>query len=212
MRIRIAGSSSNPPDWVALPDILGAVSHSTQGDEVEKNLHEALGRSQRLGFLGDWPIPEVVEHARVFVAALDGVTGAVIDLGAGGGVPGLVVATDRPDLQLTLLDRRTKRTDFLAQMVRRLDLDGHTKVLAADVDDAIQAGHVGFDAAIARGFGPPEFTLRSAVACVRPGGVIVISEPPSGDRWDPELLRELDVVRTPSDDRVVRFVVGPRAE
>ena len=183
------------------------MSDATQGAEVEKNLHEALGRSQRLGFLGARPIVEVIEHARSFVAALDGVTGAVIDLGAGGGVPGLVVATDRPDLQLTLLDRRTKRTDFLAQMIRRLELSAHTIVLAADVDAAIRLGHVGFDAAIARGFGPPEFTLRSAVRCVRPGGVIVISEPPTGDRWDPVLLDELHLVRTPADDRVVRFVV-----
>ena len=184
------------------------MSDQTRGDEVEKNLHEALGRSQRLGFLGGRPIVEVIEHARSFVAALSGVTGSVIDLGAGGGVPGLVVAVDRPDLQLTLLDRRTKRTDFLAQMIRRLDLTAHTHVLAADVDDAIRSGHVGFDAAIARGFGPPELTLRSAVRCVRAGGVIVISEPPSGDRWEPELLKELNLARTPSDDRVVRFVVG----
>jgi 16S rRNA (guanine527-N7)-methyltransferase len=124
-------------------------------------------------------------------------------------VPGLVVAVDRPDLQLTLLDRRTKRTDFLAQMIRRLGLTAHTTVLAVDVEDAIRLGHVGFDAAIARGFGPPEFTLRAAVGCVRAGGVIVISEPPSGDRWDSELLSELHLVRTPSDTRVVRFVVGP---
>jgi 16S rRNA (guanine527-N7)-methyltransferase len=207
VKIRIAGSSSNRPDWSDIADILGAVSDQTRGTEVEKNLHEALGRSQRLGFLGDWPVAEVIDHARSFVTALDGVTGSVIDLGAGGGVPGLVVATDRPDLQLTLLDRRTKRTDFLAQMIRRLGLSAHTNVLAADVDDAIRLGHVGFDAAIARGFGPPEFTLRSAVRCVRAGGVIVISEPPSGDRWDPELLSELHVVRTLSDNRVVRFVV-----
>ena len=171
-------------------------------------MHEALGRSQRLGFLGDRPIPEVIEHARSFVTALDDVTGAVIDLGAGGGVPGLIVGIDRPDLQLTLLDRRTKRTDFLAQMVRRLGLGNRVTVLAADVDDAIRNGIVGFDAAIARGFGPPEFTLRSAVRCVRPGGVIVISEPPSGDRWDPALLEELHLVRSPSDERVVRFILS----
>ncbi len=172
-------------------------------------MHEALGRSQRLGFLGDRPIVEVIEHARSFVTALDGVTGSVIDLGAGGGVPGLVVAIDRPDVRLTLLDRRTKRTDFLAQMIRRLDLSDHVSVLALDVDDAIRLGHVGFDAAVARGFGPPEFTLRSAVRCVRPGGVIVISEPPSGDRWEPQLVQELGLTRTESDERVVRFVLDP---
>ena len=78
---------------------------------------DVLAESQRLGFLGGRPIDEVVEHARSFVDALDGVTGTVIDIGAGGGVPGLVVAHDRPDLRLTMVDRRAKRTDFLQRMV-----------------------------------------------------------------------------------------------
>ena len=41
----------------------------------------------------------------------------VLDLGAGGGVPGLVIAHDLPDLHVTLLDRRAKRTDFLERVV-----------------------------------------------------------------------------------------------
>ena len=182
------------------------MSEQTPGAEVEEELHEALGRSQRLGFLGHRAIPEVVEHARSFVRALEGVSGSVIDLGSGGGIPGLVLAVDRPDLRITLLDRRTKRTDFLSQMTRRLRLTDRVSVVAADVDDAIRAGHVDFDAAVARGFGPPEFTLRSAVRCIRPGGVIVISEPPTGDRWDQGLLDELELERTPSNEQVVRFV------
>ncbi len=215
MRTRIAGSSSNPPEQRSRPDILDAVSNQTPGTEVEEELHEALGRSQRLGFLGDRAIPEVIEHARSFVRALENVSGSVIDLGSGGGVPGLVLAVDRPDLRITLLDRRTKRTDFLSQMVRRMRLADRVSVVAADVDDAIRSGHVDFDAAVARGFGPPEFTLRSAVRCLRPGGVVVISEPPSGDRWDQDLLDELGLQRTPSDSQVVRFMrdlvdpVGP---
>ena len=186
------------------------MSEQTPGVEVEEELHEALGRSQRLGFLGDRAIPEVIEHARSFVRALEEVSGSVIDLGSGGGVPGLVLAVDRPDLRITLLDRRTKRTDFLSQMTRRLHVADRVTVVAADIDDAVRAGHVDFDAAVARGFGPPEFTLRSAVRCVRPGGVVVISEPPTGDRWDRGLLEELGLERTASDTRVVRFVLtGP---
>jgi len=173
-------------------------------DQVEQELHEALGTSQRLGFLGDRPIVEVIEHARAFVLGLEGVAGSVIDLGAGGGVPGLVLAVDRPDLSITLLDRRTKRTDFLSRIVRRMRLD-HVTVVAADVDDAIRQGHVGFDAVVARGFGPPDFTLRTAARCLGKTGVIVISEPPTGDRWDVELVSSLGLVRSPSDARVVRF-------
>ena len=56
--------------------------------ETSRALHEALGDSQRLGLLGARPVVDVIEHARGFVTALDGVDGEVVDLGAGGGVPG----------------------------------------------------------------------------------------------------------------------------
>lgn len=162
--------------------------------------------SQRLGFLGARPIDEVVEHAGAFVHALESVSGRVVDLGSGGGVPGLVIAVARPDLRLTLVDRRTKRTDFLRRMVRRLQLDGRVTVISADIDELPHTGFVPHDAAVARGFGPPEVTLAAARRVVRADGVIVISEPPDDAvvaRWDEELLAASDVIRLDHPDRRV---------
>ena len=175
------------------------------GGEVDQELHEALGASQRLGLLGDRPIGAVIDHARAFVSALAEVSGTVIDLGSGGGVPGLVIAFDRPDLQVTLLDRRTKRTDFLSRMVRRYEWTEHVAVIAADVDELLRADVPRFDAVVARSFGSPETTLGIAVRLVAVDGLIVISEPPSGDRWDPDLLHRLGVERRPSESRVACF-------
>ncbi len=62
-----------------------------------------------------------------------------------------------------------------------------------------------FDAAVARGFGPPEVTLSAAARLVRSGGVIVISEPPSGERWSAALVQRLGVVREESPAGVARF-------
>jgi 16S rRNA (guanine527-N7)-methyltransferase len=173
------------------------------------DLCEALRESQRLGFLGRRPIEEVVEHARGFVRGLVDVesNGSVVDLGAGGGVPGLVIAYDRVDLRITLLDRRTKRTDFLERIVRRLGWSDRVSVAAVDVDEfSIDREH-SFDAAVARGFGPPDETLARGVRLVRPGGRIVISEPPVGDRWDPDLLEQLGVVRTALPEATVAVFV-----
>ena len=155
----------------------------------------ALIDAQRLGFLGARPIPDVVAHARGFVRALRayGQVETVLDLGAGGGVPGLVVAHDLPDLQVTLLDRRAKRTDFLERVVRRLGWADRVSVICADVESFVPTDP--FDAVMARGFGPPEFTLSVAAQLVRVGGPMVISEPPDADRWDEAVLARLGVRR-----------------
>jgi 16S rRNA (guanine527-N7)-methyltransferase len=162
---------------------------------VTPELIETLRDAQRLGFFGRAPIEEMVEHAAGFVTALTGlVSGRVIDLGAGGGLPGLVLAEARPTWSVILLDRRQKRADFLERAVRRLGL-GNAEVWCRDVSDVIDDVRAGrcapFDAATARGFGPPDVTLRSASALIGPRGTIVISEPPAGDRWPPSLLAEL---------------------
>jgi 16S rRNA (guanine527-N7)-methyltransferase len=181
------------------------------GSEQLSELHEALGESQRLGFLGDRAIDEVVEHARLFVTALDGLQSThggrpkVVDLGSGGGVPGLVIAYYRPDVLLTLLDRRTKRTDFLRRVVSRFGWNERVDVVVDDATNLVRSQAGLFDGAVARGFGPPDSTLTIAAALIRPGGRAVISEPPQGDRWSPGLLEQLGVERLPSKGRVAVF-------
>ncbi|WP_373741833.1 16S rRNA (guanine(527)-N(7))-methyltransferase RsmG [Neisseria sp.] len=46
----------------------------------------------------------------------------LIDVGSGGGMPGIPTAICRPDLQITLLDSNTKKTSFLQQAVIELGL------------------------------------------------------------------------------------------
>ena len=174
----------------------------------QQALVEVLERARRFGFLGDRQISEVIDHSRTFVDAIADTTGSVLDLGSGAGVPGLVIALDRPDLRVTLLDRRTKRTDALQQAVRRLRWSGRVQVVAEDVEDFLRGRHEYFDVVVARGFGPPDETLRIAASAVREGGRIVISEPPPGvgeDRWTPPLLHWVGVERNPSVSAVACF-------
>jgi 16S rRNA (guanine527-N7)-methyltransferase len=162
---------------------------------VSDDVVNVLRESQRLGFLGERAIDEVVAHARSFVDALPVETRTVVDLGAGGGVPGFVVAHDRPDLHITLVDRRAKRTDFLSRMVRRLGWADRVTVVEADVEDVIERSPATFDVAIARGFGPPVITIEYAAKLVIPTGRVIISEPPQGDRWDSSQLADLGLCR-----------------
>lgn len=165
-------------------------------------LFAVLIESQDLGFLGSRPVAEVVEHARSFVAPLADLPAGsrIIDLGAGGGVPGLVIAHDRPDLDVHLLDRRTKRTDFLERVVRRLGWTDHVRIVARDVEAYIADAPPAFAAAVARGFGPPDVTVSAAARLVGHGGLVVISEPPTGDRWASALLERIGVERVAGPD------------
>lgn len=159
-------------------------------------LLETLRSAQRFGFFGERAIEEAVEHSMDFVRGIADLAAParVLDLGSGGGLPGLLIADARPDLDVLLLDRRQKRTDFLERAVHSLRQE-RTSVMCADVTELIrtvQSGSiVGFDVVVARGFGPPEFTLRSAAAVLSGDARILISEPPRGDRWPPDLLAEL---------------------
>jgi 16S rRNA G527 N7-methylase RsmG len=147
-------------------------------------LIEVLQESHRFGALGE--TPEVaIQHSERFLAAL-GAASAVLDLGSGGGVPGLVLAVRRPDLRLVLLDRRTARTDLLRRLVHRLGVSDRVTVLAGEAAFlGKRAPYQGaFDAVVCRSFGTPAVTTRMAAPFLRNAGLLIVSEPPhSSGRW-----------------------------
>lgn len=122
-----------------------------------EGLLRVLGEAQRIGALGTQPVHEIIDHATAFVDALPITTQSCVDLGSGAGVPGLVIAIARPHLQVTLVDRRSKRTDSLQRAVLVLGIHDRVTVVCADVEDFSRRPGIrrSFDAACARGFGPP---------------------------------------------------------
>jgi 16S rRNA (guanine527-N7)-methyltransferase len=159
------------------------------------DLTSVLDEARRLGFLGPGPVPAAVAHARRFVAAVPAGCRRVLDLGAGGGLPGLVIATDRPELELVLLDASERRTTWLHRAVARLGLGARVEVVTGRAQDVGRdpGWRASLDAVVARGFGPPSLTAECAAPLLRVGGVLIVSEPPGDrpDRWDARWLREL---------------------
>ena len=114
----------------------------------------------------------------------------MLDLGSGGGLPGLVVAIYRPDLDLTLVEARQRACRFLREAVASLDL-ARVTVVEARAEDAARrpALRETFDAVVARSFGPPAVTAECAVGFLRPGGRLVVSEPPGAGAPEPTAAR-----------------------
>ncbi len=156
-----------------------------------------LVEAQRLGFLGPASIASHRRHANAFVTALRPAA-SILDLGTGGGLPGLVIAEARPEATVILLDAREGRTDFLRRVVSRLGWTGRVVVLTgrAEALGHELAWRATCAAVVARGFGAPGLTAECAAPFLAVGGQLVVSEPPTdGDqasrRWPSAPLAEL---------------------
>ncbi|MDR2789271.1 MAG: 16S rRNA (guanine(527)-N(7))-methyltransferase RsmG [Candidatus Accumulibacter sp.] len=75
--------------------------------------------------------------------------GRLLDVGSGGGAPGIPLAIARPDLPVTLLDSASKKTAFLLQAVIELDLE-NVSVHGGRVEQYHPA--IGFTAIVSRAF------------------------------------------------------------
>lgn len=74
------------------------------------------------------PAQMVTQHLLDSLAAVPAFAGAenVLDVGAGGGLPGIVLAIARPDMQVAMIDTVHKKTAFLTQVKAELGLANAT--------------------------------------------------------------------------------------
>ena len=159
-------------------------------------LVEILELARSRGLLGPGAVETHLRHALGFGAAAGGPpSGLALDLGSGAGIPGLVLAVEWPASEWVLLDGRARSTRFLTEAVARLGLDERVKVVEARAE---MAGHDpalrgSADLVVARGLGSPAVTAECGAAFLRPGGLLVVSEPPAstGARWSADALAEL---------------------
>lgn len=164
-------------------------TESASDPPSDQALLAALADIQRRGAIGELSLVAAVAHADQFVTALLPGTERLVDLGSGGGLPGLVIAARLPELAITLVERRRSRADLLQRAVRALRLS-HVEVFSGDVRDLASARPHSFDAVTARSFAAPEVTARWAGELLAPNGRLVVSEPPqaSPDRWPDHVL------------------------
>lgn len=155
-------------------------------------------------------LPECVAFARMLP---DG-RARLLDIGSGGGLPGIVIAIVRTDLDVHLMESTGKKAGFLREVVHILDLAAtvhHGR--AEDLAKGDMAGT--FDLVTARAVAPLERLIPLATPYLRTGGLLYAIK---GDRWAEELLAAgavlrrsaLQVVATP-DEAAVRPDIGDPA-
>jgi 16S rRNA (guanine527-N7)-methyltransferase len=165
--------------------------------ETRRRLKVLLEDGRERGALGPGPVEAHLEHSEKLAATVDGAfAGRFLDLGSGGGIPGLVLLAAWPGATGTLLDAQRRRCWFLEAAVREVGVEARATVACGRAEVLARRPDLrgAYDLVVARGFGSPATTAECAVGFLRRGGRLVVSEPP-GDpdpaRWPAEGLGEL---------------------
>lgn len=98
----------------------------------------------------------------------------VLDIGSGGGFPGVVIGIVRPDTSLLMIDASRKKISFLKHIIRTIGLTGidavHSRVEALQSDKQY---HHCFDSVVSRAFSSLDTFSSVALSFVKKNGAIL---------------------------------------
>lgn len=122
------------------------------------------------------PCQMVVLHVLDSLAALPHLHDQrIVDVGTGGGMPGILLAIMRPQWSFTLLDSNHKKTRFLRRAVRELGLDNVTVV--CERVEKFQPAQL-FDVVISRAFAETGlFLCLAGHLCAADGRLVAMKGP-----------------------------------
>ncbi|MGH9299844.1 MAG: RsmG family class I SAM-dependent methyltransferase, partial [Acidimicrobiales bacterium] len=148
-----------------------------------------------------------VRHSGAFAALIselgstaDAPSGRILDLGSGGGVPGLALALLFPRRGVWLLEGSSRRAAWLRQTVTGLGLSDRVTVIGERAESAARRSEwrSKFSTIAARSFGRPGIVAECGAAFLEVGGSLVVSEPPPDPAREGEVRLGLGTPRWPS--------------
>ena len=104
----------------------------------------------------------------------------VIDVGTGGGFPGIPLLIARPEIKLTMLDSTGKKLAFVSQSVEELGLSAN--IVHARAEEAGQGElRESFDFTVSRAVAAMNILCEYCLPLVRVGGVFIAMKGPDAD-------------------------------
>jgi 16S rRNA (guanine527-N7)-methyltransferase len=105
--------------------------------------------------------------------------GPVLDVGSGGGSPGIPLASARPDLDFVLLEASRRKCDFLEKIAA--GFENVSAICERAEEHAAGAGRDAYGTAVARALAAPPVAAEWCLPLVRLGGLAVLFAGPTAD-------------------------------
>ncbi len=99
--------------------------------------------------------------------------GPIVDVGSGGGSPGIPLALSLPDREVTLLEAERRKCDFLERWA-----PANARVVWGRAEEQEPDA---YGVALAKALAPPPVAAEWCLPLVRPGGAVVLWLGPSAD-------------------------------
>ncbi|GLJ98330.1 16S rRNA (guanine527-N7)-methyltransferase [Microbacterium terrae] len=141
--------------------------------DVARRFTEALGRhGEERGLIGPLEPPRLWSRHILNSAIIAPLfSGRVADIGSGAGLPGLVLAIARPDVEWVLIEPMERRVAWLTEQAGELGLD-NVEVVRARGEE--WRGGAVFDAVTARAVSALRTLLPLTAPLVRDGGEVIL--------------------------------------
>ncbi|WP_159618783.1 16S rRNA (guanine(527)-N(7))-methyltransferase RsmG [Ruania rhizosphaerae] len=124
------------------------------------------------------------------------VEGSLADVGSGAGLPGVVLAAMRPELEVHLIEPMERRVNWLTEVREELDLD-NVEIHHCRAEEL--HGKLTVTAVTARAVAALDKLARMTMPLVKPGGVLLAQK---GRRAEDEVTQAQNVLARLGGDRV----------
>jgi 16S rRNA (guanine527-N7)-methyltransferase len=166
-----------PSSWGNLPVSPGPFHLSADADERLQRWLQAVLETPGLTSLRDLDEARrvLLEDSLRGAEVVRGFEGPIVDVGSGGGAPGIPLAAALPDREMTLLETERRKVEFLRRW--EAELPNVRAVWGRAEDQETDQ----FGVAVAKALAPPRVAAEWCLPLVRIGGAVVLWVGPSAE-------------------------------
>jgi 16S rRNA (guanine527-N7)-methyltransferase len=118
----------------------------------------------------------------------------LVDVGSGGGLPGIPLKIFQPGLELTLMEASRKKAEFLEAVCKRLFPDGWQVIWSRAEDAGRGSWRESFDLVTARAVASMRVLAEYCLPLARVGGVFLALKGPEGAKELDDAARAIEVL------------------